>query len=130
VRLPKKLLIIEPDSALAELYTQFFESEGYVVRATAHPQDAILLVDAEVPDLVLLELQLIGHSGVEFLYEFRSYSEWGAVPVILLTMVTPHALGITAAMMRAFGIARCLYKPATKLRYLQSTVDEVLAVHA
>jgi DNA-binding response OmpR family regulator len=119
------LLLIEPDKRLAATYRAYLEENGYAVGWAAHAQDAVIQADTTTPDLVLLELQLAAHNGVEFLYEFRSYAEWQAVPVVLLTTIGPHALGLTPAVMERLGIERCLYKPATTLKQLLRTVREV-----
>jgi two-component system phosphate regulon response regulator PhoB len=70
------ILLIEPDRLLAEIYQRALSSEGHNVVVCAGAQSAILSADQSTPDLVILELQLVEHSGIEFLYEFRSYSEW------------------------------------------------------
>lgn len=118
------ILLIEPDKKLAATYEAMLRRAGHTVRWSAHAQDAIGLADAHKPDVVVLELQLASHNGVEFLYEFRSYPDWQRVPVVLLTLVQPYALNITAEMMERLGIVRCLYKPATTLQQLRRAVDE------
>jgi DNA-binding response OmpR family regulator len=120
-----RILLIEPDKHLAQTYQAILEGQGHTVNWAAYAQDAVELADMHAPDLVVLELQLAGHNGIEFLYEFRSYAEWSHVPVVLLTVVGPQALGVTDGMMRQLGIARCLYKPATTLRQLIRTIHEV-----
>jgi DNA-binding response OmpR family regulator len=120
-----RILLVEPDRHLARTYQALLEGRGHTVHWAAHAQDAVELADMHVPDLVVLELQLAGHNGIEFLYEFRSYAEWSHVPVVLLTVVGPQALGMTDDMMQQLGIVRCLYKPATTLRQLTRTIDEV-----
>jgi DNA-binding response OmpR family regulator len=119
-----KVLLIEPDTKLANIYRAALEQAGHVVLHAAYAQDAVHEADEIHPDMVILELQLAGHNGIEFIYEFRSYSEWQNVPIILLTMVAPHALGITTEMFQRLGIIDCLYKPATNLRKLLNAVGE------
>lgn len=84
------------------------------------------IADDFMPDLVILELQLAGHNGIEFIYEFRSYAEWREVPIMLLTMVAPRALQINGDMLRQLGIVDVLYKPATTLRQLTRAVNEAV----
>lgn len=122
----KHVLLIEPDRSLADVYSAYLQSRGYSVVIAAHAQDAVFHAEEQEPDLIILELQLAGHNGIEFLYEFRSYSEWQHVPILVLTMVSPHALQLTPAMFETFGIARCLYKPATKLYQLSGTIADIL----
>jgi len=119
------ILLIEPDAKLAVLYAQALEAAGHKVARAMDAQNAVHAADAQKPDVVLLELQLTAHNGIEFLYEFRSYREWQQIPVILLTMVTPGSLQITRDMLESFGIADILYKPATNLRQLVRAVEEL-----
>lgn len=118
------ILLIEPDKKLGGTYQRALEKEGYSVQWAAHAQDAVHLADDHRPALIVLELQLAAHNGIEFLYEFRSYPEWQGIEVILLTLVPPASLQITQEMMDTFGIRRCLYKPATTLKQLVQAVEE------
>lgn len=119
------ILLIEPDKKLGDIYQRALEAEGHIVQQSAHAQDAVHLADEVKPAVILLELQLAAHNGIEFLYEFRSYPEWQGIPVILLTVVSPSSLQITKKMMKNFGILECLYKPATNLKQLIFAVNEV-----
>jgi DNA-binding response OmpR family regulator len=117
------VLLVEPDTKLANTYGAALGKAGFIVSLTAHAQDAIHAADSVRPDIVVLELQLSGHSGIEFLYEFRSYAEWQDIPVILLTMVPESTLGLTKVGMRQLGITQYLYKPATSLTQLIEAVE-------
>lgn len=121
-----KILLIEPDVTLAKVYQTALERAGHSVAHTTQAQTAIQLADEVTPDVVVLELQLAQHNGIEFVYEFRSYTEWQTIPIILLTMVPPHALAITPEMLELYHIVRCLYKPATKLNQLIEAIEEVI----
>jgi DNA-binding response OmpR family regulator len=119
------ILLIEPDKKLGKTYVAALQAAGYETQLVAHAQDAVHTADSWRPDLIILELQLAAHNGIEFIYEFRSYPEWQGIEVILLTLVPPASLQITEEMMDQLGIARCLYKPATTLKQLVATVQEV-----
>ena len=119
------ILLIEPDLRLSATYELALRGAGHVVSAAGTAQQAVHSADGLEPDLVILELQLAAHNGVEFIYEFRSYAEWIEVPIILLTMVAPRALQITDDMLKQLGIVDILYKPATTLRQLVRAVHEV-----
>ena len=117
------ILLIEPDKKLGATYKTALQHHGHTVHWAAHAQDAVHAADTERPDIIVLELQLAAHNGIEFLHEFRSYSEWLTIPVILLTMVPPTSLQITQEIMNDFGIVRCLYKPATTLKQLVTAIE-------
>jgi DNA-binding response OmpR family regulator len=125
-----RILLIEPNTRLAYIYSEGLKQSGYSVAVSSDAQAAILMADEQRPDAVVLELQLAAHNGIEFLYEFRSYAEWQAVPVILLTLTPPHALRISRATMQQLGIVDCLYKPTTTLRQLHYAVSGLLPAGA
>lgn len=120
------VLLLEPDTKLANTYQKALASAGYKCLVVNNAQQAIHVSDTQKPDLVLLELQLSGHNGIEFVYEFRSYPEWQNVPILVLTMVPPHALNLTAELMKDCNIVGCLYKPATNLKQLLAAVEELI----
>lgn len=124
-----QILLIEPDRLLAETYAKALIAPGYKVVACASAQAAIIAADKSIPDIVILELQLIEHSGVEFLYEFRSYPEWQAIPVIIQTVVPPGEFsGNWQLLKQELGVGAYLYKPQTTLKQLLATVSEHLPV--
>lgn len=126
-----QILLIEPDRLLARTYEQALTNDGHHVAVCAGAQDAIMAADKSRPDLVILELQLVEHSGIEFLYEFRSYSEWQEIPVLILSNVPPGEFTDSWQILgKELGIDVYLYKPRTSLRRLLSTVREQLPVPA
>jgi len=64
------ILLIEPDRPLAGSYCQALETAGHQVVLCAGAQSAIFATDSRIPDVIVLELQLIEHSGIEFLYQW------------------------------------------------------------
>lgn len=122
-----QILFIEPDRVLAETYFQALTSAGHDVIVTPSAQTAIMVTDQINPDLIILEIQLIEHSGIEFLYELRSYLDWQNIPVIIQTIVPPGEFtGNWQVMKQHLGISEYLYKPNTSL----SRLIERVAVHA
>ncbi len=106
------------------------EQAGHIVSIATGAQVAIDAADAQMPDVVLLELQLVAHSGIEFLYEFRSYAEWQMVPVIVLSHVPPTEFRQSAEVLKQqLGVQGYFYKPQTSLKKLLQIV-ETAVVHA
>lgn len=125
----KTILLIEPNASLASVYERFLRSLDYEVLVAASAQAAIDAVDSKLPDMVILELQLVEHNGVAFLHEFRSYAEWQDVPVIVHTLVPPNRMAVVQkALMQDFGVVAVLYKPQTSLQDLQKTIRTHLVV--
>ena len=117
------ILLIEPNRLLAEQYCRFFESRGHSIEWREDAQSGIVAADSTKPDVVITELLLAGHSGVEFLYEFRSYADWLNVPALLLSSVRKEMAGIRDKTLVELGVTTYLYKPDTSLRKLELAVD-------
>ncbi len=122
------ILLIEPDVLLAESYRRAFQAAGHSVVAARSAQTAVQAADEQQPDVVVLELQLPGHNGVEFLYEFRSYPEWLHIPVIVHSFTPSSEYASAATLERELGVRRCLYKPETSLADLCEAVENLESV--
>lgn len=121
-----RILLIEPNRILAKQYWTVLEQAGHEVIICLNGQMGIGAADEQTPDLVILELQLKKHNGIEFLYEFRSYPEWQNVPVIAHTMVSEDKLA-GASVLPLLGLSNYIYKPVSNLQKLVQAVDEALA---
>jgi DNA-binding response OmpR family regulator len=122
-----RVLLLEPDRLLAESYQRALIYAGHEASYVTSGQDAVDSADKSTPDLVVLELQLPAHNGLEFLYEFRSYIEWQQVPVIVNTVIPPTSLGSTDEnLYQELGIKAWHYKPQTSLQMLIRSVNEEL----
>ena len=121
-----KILLVEPDHILATTYSQALQTAGHHVVIEPTAQAAISAADASKPDLVILELQLVEHSGIEFLYEFRSYTDWQAIPVIIQSQVPPQEFADNWQLLQdELGVQTYLYKPRTSLSGLLQAVTEL-----
>ncbi len=119
------VLLIEPNAVLAATYAQALAHAGHEVLHVTGGQAAVEAADKRTPDVLIMELQLPAHNGIEFLHEFRSYSDWQAVPVIINTVVPPHtqnAFGDTLS--RELNVAAICYKPRTSLQDIISLVRQ------
>ncbi len=119
-----RILIIEPDSILAEQYHQTLAQAGHDISVATGASSGLDALESP-HDMIVMELQLGQHNGLEFLYEIRSYSDLVDVPVVLLTNVASSQI-VHAQSYQLLGIRECLYKPETRLAKLQSVVNEII----
>jgi len=125
------ILLIEPDIPLAKTYARAFVQAGHIVHHATMAQQAIDLADTAMPDVVVLELQLPAHGGIEFLYEFHSYAEWQHVPIIINTITPPQELAAVAPTFReALSVRALHYKPQASLRLVMRSVNDALTFAA
>jgi len=119
------ILLIEPNTLLATVYTRALQHAGHSVARVTGAQAGIDAADRRRPDIVITELHLPQHSGIEFLHEFRSYAEWQQVPIVLNTALTGTQVApVMQALHRDLGIREILYKPRTSLQDLVRVARE------
>jgi two-component system phosphate regulon response regulator PhoB len=80
-----RLLVVEDESAIAELLSINLRHAGFSVTVAASAEEARLQVDRELPALVVLDWMLPGQSGVALCRQWRAQARTRDLPVILLT---------------------------------------------
>ena len=83
--MPARILVVEDEDALSALLEYNLEKEGFEVRLSADGEDALLLIEEDKPDLVLLDWMLPGLSGIEVCRRIRARPDTRDLPVIMLT---------------------------------------------
>ena len=84
---PRKplILIAEDEAPLMTLLRYNVEKEGYRAIEARDGDEALMLADEDVPDLVILDWMLPKVSGIEVCRRLRSRAETRNVPIIMLT---------------------------------------------
>ncbi len=80
-----RILIVEDEPALAELLEWNFKSAGYEVAQTADGEEALLLAEEFVPDIIILDWMIEQMPGIEVCRRLRKRRETAEIPVIMLT---------------------------------------------
>lgn len=123
------VLFIEPDQVLGGAAKTAMERAGMQVYWRRNAQTAIDALDQQTPDVIVLELQLGLHNGIELLYELRSYHEWQNIPVVVHTINHKASDHMFAKAFEELGVAAVLYKPQTSTEKLLQAV-QACVVHA
>ena len=79
------VLVVEDEDALASLLQYNLDKEGYRVAVAIDGEDALMQIDEQLPDLVVLDWMLPKVSGVEVCRRLRARPETRALPIIMLT---------------------------------------------
>ncbi|PWR21924.1 phosphate regulon transcriptional regulator PhoB [Zavarzinia compransoris] len=85
------ILIVEDEPALVDLLRYNLEANGFEVRATMDGDEALMMVDERLPDLILLDWMLPSVSGIEICRQLRRKTATRQVPIILLTARTEES---------------------------------------
>jgi len=121
------VLIVEPSKDLALIIAQALarHERSSVIAQTA--QAGIEQADQKSPRLIILELLMPKHNGLEFIHELRSYPEWQPIPIIIYSQMPPEDLNTTEEILKDMGIVAHLYKPTASLEQLVKITEKYLA---
>lgn len=121
---PKKILIVDDDFAIANIYQNKFRVEGYAAEVASDGARALEMLGRAPVDLVLLDLGLPGMNGVEVLKQIRSRPETQAVPVVVFS--NTYLSSLMQAAWRA-GATKCVSKASCTPRDLLGIVAKLFA---
>lgn len=88
---PKRILLVEDDDALANVYLMRLQAEGFEVRRVANGEDALADAISFKPDLVLLDVMMPKVSGFDVLDILRNTPDTANLKVIMLTALSQES---------------------------------------
>ncbi|MDD5039582.1 MAG: response regulator [Patescibacteria group bacterium] len=80
-----KILLIEDDTDQVFLYQSKFELEGFEMLSSRYGSEGLRIAGEQKPDIILLDLVLIGESGLDVLANLKKNAPVKNIPVIILT---------------------------------------------
>jgi two-component system alkaline phosphatase synthesis response regulator PhoP len=80
-----KILVVEDEKMLAEMYKDKFEKEGFEIVLAGDGKIGMEVLKKEKPALVLLDILLPNENGIEFLKKQRKDPEVSFIPVIVFS---------------------------------------------
>jgi CheY-like chemotaxis protein len=86
----RKVLIVEDDPDLRRLYAIGLNQRGYQVRLAANGAEALVRLEEEKPDIILLDLLMPVMSGWEVLERLNPHDR-DCIPVVVISGQTPAA---------------------------------------
>ena len=87
----KKILLVEDDDALANVYLMRLQAEGFEVKRVANGEDALAAAKEHKPDLVLLDVMMPKVSGFDVLDILRNTPETANLKIIMLTALSQES---------------------------------------
>ncbi|MEG1186876.1 MAG: hybrid sensor histidine kinase/response regulator [Bacteroidales bacterium] len=83
-----RILIVDDIPANILLLKIILEKEGYQVETAESGEEALLKIDEQLPDLILLDVMMPGMSGYQVADIVREREEWKEVGIIFITALT------------------------------------------
>lgn len=81
----KKILLVEDDQELDELYKLQFEKAGFSFHYLTNGLEAVASLEDIRPDLILLDIMLPGANGLDVLKKIKENENTRSIPVVLLS---------------------------------------------
>jgi DNA-binding response OmpR family regulator len=88
---PARILLVEDDDSLANVYITRLQAEGFDVRRVANGEDALAATISYKPNLVLLDVMMPKVSGFDVLDILRNTPETANLKIILLTALSQES---------------------------------------
>lgn len=124
------MLVVDDEPDIRTFVRLALEDEGYGVVTAANGTEALELLGATNPSLILLDLRMPGMGGREFVAAYRERESLAAttspVPIIVVTAsrlpeVNPEEFGASGVLRKPFDVDRLLESVARLVRGVDST---------
>ena len=119
---PKRILIVEDNETDVRLLKDILETRGYNILQTRDGLEAIELAVVNLPDLILMDIQLPEISGLEVTRRLRDDERSRRIPIVA---VTAFAMGWHEREALDSGCDAYVSKPISMLGFLR-TVESFL----
>lgn len=124
---PALLLLVDDDPDTLEMCALYLRFRGYRVLTADNGLDAVDIATAELPSLVILDLDLPGLSGYEVAQRLRGASITSAIPLIA---ATGQSDGRKISEARRAGFTAVLVKPYEPDRLVRMIESALAALQA
>lgn len=118
-----RVLVVDDEASLRAIMEVNLTASGYDVIATRRGEEALALVKAGKPDLILLDIKMPGMSGWDVLNELKADPGLRDIPVIVMTAFIKEseesraaAIHVASFLAKPFGIRELLEQVRQALR--------------
>lgn len=118
-----KIMIVEDDLALREIYSIRLTAEGYTIVVAGDGEEALAVAAQEKPDLILSDVMMPKISGFDMLDILRSTPELKDTKVVMMTALSSPE---QRARGEALGADRYLVKSQVGIEDVVNVIHEVL----
>ena len=118
-----KVMVVEDDAALREIYSIRITAEGYDVVSAGDGEEALAVAAREKPDLILSDVMMPKISGFDMLDILRNTPETANIHVIMMTALSADD---QRARGEKLGCDRYLVKSQVGIEDVVNAIHEVL----
>jgi two-component system phosphate regulon response regulator PhoB len=127
------ILVVEDEPAQREVLAYNLEAEGYLVIHADNGEDAMMLVEEEMPDVIVLDWMMPHLSGIEVCRRLKSKSTTRGIPVIMLSArsedvdrVRGLETGADDYVVKPYSVIELMARVRSQLRRVRPSVGQQL----
>ena len=128
----KRLLVVDDEAKLLRAVAVTLREEGYEVTTARSGAEALVCINASVPDLIISDIRMPGMDGYQFARYLRSNPRTELIPIIFLTAKDERAdriagfrTGVDAYLTKPFDAEELLAVIANILSRVERTSAEL-----
>jgi len=117
------IMVVDDEDAQREVLAYNLAAEGYRVAQAANGEQALLMVQEDQPDLLVLDWMMPGLSGIELCRRLKARDETAAMPIIMLSARSEEGdrvrgleTGADDYVVKPFSVAELLARVRANLR--------------
>lgn len=118
-----KILLVEDDVNLRDIYFARFQAEGYELAVASNGEEALATAVKEKPNLIILDVMMPRISGFDVLDILRSTPETAHTKVIMMTALSEQA---DKDRGKSLGVDEYMVKSQVTLEEVVATVKKTL----
>ncbi len=119
-----KVLVVEDDKFLLAAYSAKLKNSGFETILAVDGEEAMTKVQAEKPDIILLDLVLPKKDGFDVLFDIKQNPDTKSIPVIILSNLGQEE---DVAKGKKLGATHYLVKSNIAIKDVVAKIKEVLA---
>jgi len=118
----QKILIVEDNELNMKLFNDLLEAHGYETVTTRDGKEALGLAEKEMPDLILMDIQLPEVSGFDITRQIKAHDDLKHIPVIA---VTAFAMKGDEDKIKECGCNGYISKPISIATFIETIQDHM-----
>ncbi len=117
-----RVVVIEDDTLLAGHFDRVLTKAGCAVATISHAMGALDLIDEFQPDVIVIDMLLIGSTAMPLLNEMRTHDDLATLPIV---MVTSAADDLSLKTLAPYGVKALLDKATIYPEDLVAAIKKV-----
>ena len=111
---------IDDDAEMGYIIRLMLKAMGFETRSFLHPREAVqLMMHGAMPDLIVLDMNMPGVTGLDVLEFIRARNRWDHIPIVILSVESADEMVERAMSLGADGY---VFKPMT-MDELEETIE-------